>query len=425
MNSAFKNKKKQIAGWVLYDFANTSYSVIIVTVVYAIFFKQYICRDATIEIFGSIKHIGDFLWGLSGSAAMLLVALSSPFMGALADLSSHKKRFVAVYTLATISIMFGFFFLKPGMILLGSIMFIISNFGFEGGIVFYNSYLPGLVEKKFWGRLSGWGFGIGYVGSLAALLIALPIAMKSMQLSDLAYMKYAFPLAGSFFLIFSIPFFLWVKDIKKEIKPGKQKFNEIKSAYLRIISTIKSLKNYPNLLVFLVSYFLYIDGVNTVIYFGGIYARETLNFTMVDVIVFFAVIQSSAIIGAIVFGYLSDYKGPKFTIFITIVIWISVCVLAYFSTGKLIFYIVGLLAGVAVGSIQAASRTLMSQLIPIDHETEFFGFYALCGKFSSVLGPVLFGLISSFTGSQRLAILSLIFFFVAGGFLLRKVKVNS
>ena len=146
---------------------------------------------------------------------------------------------------------------------------------------------------------------------------------------------------------------------------------------------------------------------------------------MVDVIVFFAVIQSSAILGAIFFGYLTDFKNPKFTLYITIIIWIVVCILAFFSTGKTLFYIVGLLAGVATDTIQAAARTLMSRLIPMDHETEFFGFYALCGKFSSVLGPLTFGFISSATGNQRIAILSLIFFFVAGGLLLKKVKIND
>ena len=425
MKNEKQNKKKQIAGWILYDFANTSYSVIIITVVYAIFFKEYICKDAIIYVFGAEKHIGDFLWGLSGSVAMLLVAISSPYMGALADLSSGKKRFVASYTAVTILMMFGFYFLKPGMILMGSLMFIISNIGFEGGIVFYNSYLPGLVSKEYWGRLSGFGFGIGYLGSLASLLIALPIAITSKQLGDLSYMKNAFPLAGVFFLIFSIPFFLWVKDKPHKKIISVKKTDEIIKAYKRLLKTIKRIKKNPNLLRFLASYFLYIDGVNTIIYFGGIYASETLNFTMVDVIIFFAVIQSSAILGAIVFGYLSDYFGPKRTIFITIIIWIFVCILAFLSTDKITFYIVGLFAGTATGSIQAVSRTLMSKLIPMEHETEFFGFYAMCGKFSSVLGPLTFGLISSYTGSQRLAILSLIFFFVTGGFLLKKVKVAS
>lgn len=418
-------QKKQIFGWILYDFANTSYSVIIVTVVFAIYFKQYICSDSIITIFGFKRHMGDFLWGLSGSTAMFLVAVSSPYMGALADIRRNKKILVAIYTGITITIMFSLTFIQPGMVFTASILFIISNVGFEGGIVFYNSYLPSLVKEKYWGRLSGWGFGFGYVGSLASLLIALPIALRSMERNDLSIMRFAFPLAALFFLVFSIPFFIWVKDQRPVVAQIASRSQHIKMAYSRIISTFKNLRKYPALLMFLASYFLYIDGVNTVIYFGGIYAKDTLNFTMVNIIIFFAVIQSSAILGSFLFGYIADIIGAKKSILMINLIWILVCVLAFLSNSKTLFYGVGLLAGLGTGSIQATSRTLMTQLIPVERETEFFGFYALCGKFSSILGPLTFGIISSFSGSQRLAILSLIFFFVAGTLLLLKVKISG
>ncbi len=414
--------KKQITGWLLYDFANTSFSVIIVTVVFAIYFKQYICGNVVVDFGGVEKSAGDFFWGLAGSASMIVVALSSPFMGALADLSIRKKWYLAAYTATSIVMMFSMFFLKPGMVFLAVLMFVIANIGFEGGIVFYNSYLPVLAPEEKRGTISGWGFAAGYVGSLFSLLIALPIAVKSMNSNDLALMRFAFPAAGAFFLVFSIPFFIWVKDVKRGSVSEAPLYKSVTTAYKRVLNTFKGLKGNKPLLYFLLAYFLYIDGVNTVVYFGGIYAKETLRFTMVEVIIFFAVIQSTAIAGSLVFGCLSDKIGPKRTILYTIIIWIAVCILAYIAVNKAVFYLVGLLAGIATGSIQASSRTLMSSLLPAKHETEFFGFYALCGKFSSVLGPLTFGVVSTLTGNQRYAILSLLLFFVTGAFFLLKVR---
>ncbi|GAB4180235.1 MAG: MFS transporter [Calditrichia bacterium] len=414
-------RRKKIIGWVLYDFANTSFSVIVVTVIYAIFFKQYICADAKTVIWGKEIILGDFLWGLAGSLSMLLVALTSPFFGTLADVTPHRKKLLFIYTYVAISSTFLLFFLQPGMILVGILLFIIGNIGFEGGIVFYNSYIPMLVEKKYYGRLSGLGFGVGYLGSLASLLIALPIAMTSIEKADPGYMRYSFPLSALFFLIFSLPLFSWVKDDKANTTYQNLK-QSLRTTYLTLLSTLKNLRKYPNVLIFLGAYFLYIDAVNTVIFFGGIYAKETLQFTMVEVIIFFAIIQSTAIVGSFIFGYITDKIGSKKTIFILLIMWIVIVLIGGFATTKALFYLVGLLAGLGTGSIQTTSRTLMTEILPKNHEAEFFGFYALSGKISSILGPGLFGLISAFTGSQRFAVLSLSLFFISGIFILRKLK---
>ncbi len=403
----------------MYDFANTSYSVIVVTVVYAIYYKQYIVGDFTIALGHWVRNPGDFLWGLGGSLSMSLVALSAPVMGAVADYSNRKKLFMLIYTLVCIGAMASLYFLQPGMILQGLLLFILGNLGFEGALVFYNGFLPQISRPDNIGKISGYGFAIGYVGSLISLLIALPYATRAFASHDLSIMRPTFVWAALFFLIFSMPFFLLVRERTTGI-PDKTK-NFFKEGYRRTLKTLKRIKDFPEITKFLIAYFIYIDGVNTVIYFSGIYASSTLGFTVEQVIEFFAIVQSSAISGSYVFGYLTDKYGPKKTIMITLTLWIIVAIGAFLSYNMVTFYIVGLIAGIAMGSSQSASRALMGRLIPEGMEAEFYGFYALMGKFSSILGPLVFGLVSTLTGNQRYAIFSLLIFFLTGLFLIARV----
>ncbi len=411
--------RREIFAWTLYDFANTSYSVIVVTVVYAIYYKQYIVGDFTVALGHWVRNPADFLWGLGGSLSMSLVALSAPLMGAVADYSNRKKLFMLIYTILCIMAMASLYFLEPGMIFQGLILFILGNLGFEGALVFYNGFLPQISRPDNIGKISGYGFAIGYVGSLISLLIALPYATRAFAHHDLSIMRPTFVWAALFFFVFSLPFFLLVRERTTSI-PDKTK-NYFKEGYRRTLKTLKQIRKFPEITKFLAAYFIYIDGVNTVIYFSGIYASTTLGFTVEQVIEFFAIVQSSAISGSYVFGYLTDKFGPKKTIMITLILWIAVTVGAFFSYNMVVFYIVGLIAGIAMGSSQSASRALMGRLIPQGMEAEFYGFYALMGKFSSILGPLVFGLVSTITGNQRYAISSLLVFFLTGLFLIARV----
>ncbi|HHE55874.1 MAG TPA: MFS transporter, partial [Caldithrix abyssi] len=270
------------------------------------------------------------------------------------------------------------------------------------------------------GKISGYGFALGYVGSLISLMIALPFANKAFAANDLSLVRPTFVLAALFFLIFSLPFFFLIKE--REVNVTQTEPNYFKAGYQRTIATIKRLKEFSEINKFLLAYFVYIDGVNTVIYFSGIFASTTLDFSVREVIQFFAIVQSSAISGSYVFGYLTDKFGPKKTIMITLLLWIVVTVGAFFTYTAVMFYVVGLIAGVGMGSSQSASRAMMGKLIPNGMEAEFYGFYALMGKFSSILGPFTFGLVSTLTGNQRMAIISLVIFFVTGLILLSRVN---
>lgn len=400
------NEKKKIFVWTLYDFANTSYSIIVVTFLYAVYFKETVNLN---------KSEGDFYWGLGTSVSMLVAALISPVLGAVADYTSTKKRFLTFFSLVCIVATSLLYFVGPGDVVLGLALLIMANIGFEAGLIFYDSFLPEITKPKNFGRVSGYGYAMGYLGSLSSLLILMPLIQMEM-------ISESFPVAALFFFIFALPTLILLKEHKKE-KPSGESYFTI--GVTRVIFTIKHLKQYRNLAIFLLSFFFFIEGVNTIIYFAGIYATTTLGFTKGELIIFFMSVQGTAILGSVVFGIISDTIGHKKSLMITLFIWIFTVALAFWITEKSYFYVVGFLAGGAMGSSQSISRALMSQLTPPDKKTEFFGFYSFFGKSSAILGPLVFGLISSATGSQRYAILSLLFFFVAGIIVLAFVKEEN
>jgi UMF1 family MFS transporter len=397
------NGRKKIFIWTLFDFANTSFSIVVVTFLFAVYFKN---------IIANAEPIGDFYWSLGTSISMIITAIISPVLGAIADYSAGKKRFLLFFTLVCIAATTSLYFTGPGQILFALILFIIANIGFEAGLVFYDAFLPEITVPKNYGRVSGYGFGMGYLGSLATLGIIFPFIQSGM-------IKETFPVAAMFFLIFSLPFFFFISDSRKKRERTEPYYS---IGMKRVWMTITHLKNYKNLAIFLLAYFFYIEGVNTVIFFSGIYASTTLGFTETELLIFFLTVQTTAILGSVIFGIISDALGQKNTIMITLAMWMITVILAYFIYDKTGFYIVGLIAGAAMGSSQSTSRSLMTKLTPAEKKTEFFGFYSFFGKSSAVVGPLVFGLVSYLTGNQRTAILTVGIFFIIGMIILSKVK---
>ncbi|MCX7611068.1 MAG: MFS transporter [Ignavibacterium sp.] len=396
-------KYKNILVWSLFDFANTSFAIIVATFLYAVYFKKVVASG---------EPIGDLYWSYATSLSMFITALISPILGAISDYSAGKKRFLLFFTLLCILSTASLYFVDEGDIFYGIILFVLASIGFEAGLVFYDAFLPEITEPKNYGRVSGYGFAAGYFGSLASLGLVFPFISDNK-------IKETFIVAALFFLIFSLPLFIYLKDSRKQVNKTESYF---KIGYKRVWDTISHLKNYKNLAMFLLSFFFYIEGINTVIYFAGNYASTTMKFSEMELIYFFLTVQTTAIVGSIIFGIISDSIGQKKTIIITLLIWIITVVFAYLVHTKEEFYIVGLLAGLAMGSSQSTSRSLMSLLTPNEKRTEFFGFYSFFGKSSAIVGPLVFGFVSYITNSQRLAIFSIIFFFLIGLFLLLKVK---
>lgn len=396
-------EKSRIFIWSLFDFANTSFSIVVVTFVYAVYFKKTVAQNLP---------VGDLYWSISTSIAMIITAIISPVLGAIADYSTGKKRFLLFFTLLCIIATSLLYFVGEGMLFWGITLFVLANIGFEAGLVFYDAFLPEITQPKNYGRVSGYGFAMGYFGSLATLAIIYPLIQKEL-------IRESFPVTAIFFLVFSLPIFLFLKE-KRNTSSRSDSY--IKIGLNRVWMTISHLKNYKNLMIFLLAYFFYIEGVNTVIFFSGNYASTTLGFSSTELIIFFLAVQTTAIIGSILLGIVADSIGQKKTIMISLVMWLITVILAFFVSDKNEFYVVGFLAGGAMGSSQSTSRSLMSKLTPPEKKTEFFGFYSFFGKSSAVLGPLVFGMVSYLSKSQRLAIISIGFFFVVGMLILTKVK---
>jgi UMF1 family MFS transporter len=251
-----KNRFK-IFVWTLYDFANTSFSIVVVTALFAVYFKKTIASG---------ESIGDFYWSLATSISMVITAIISPILGAIADHSAGKKRFLLFFTLLCIIGTAMLYFTKSGAVLYAMIIFILSNVGFEAALVFYDAFLPELTEPKNYGRVSGYGFAMGYLGSFATLAIALPFINNNL-------VKETFPVSSLFFLIFAAPIFIFLHDNRKKVE---REVSYFKIGFERVRSTITNLKNYKNLATFLLAFFFYIEGVNTVIFFAGNYASTTI-----------------------------------------------------------------------------------------------------------------------------------------------------
>jgi UMF1 family MFS transporter len=404
------DRKFKIFVWTLFDFANTSFSVLILTTAYSVYFREIVTGNS---------QIGDFLWGLAFSISMFIVAFISPFLGAIADHSSNKKFFLFIFTILCITSTGLMFFVERGDILLGMVLLILANIGFEGGLVFYDAFLPEITTERSYGRVSGYGFAMGYVGSFISLLVAYPFLKGEFAEWNLFNVRLSFIVAASFFLFFSLPFFIVIKEKKIEID---DKVSYLKVGIERVKSTFTNARKYSNIGKFLLSYFIYADGINTVIIFASIFARHTLNFSLVEILTFFLTVQSTAILGSVVFGIIADSIEQKKTLSITLLLWVITAIGAYFCVDKITFYIIGFIAGAAMGSSQSTSRSLMSKIIPPSKKTEFFGFYSFFGKSSAILGPLVFGAVSSLTGSQRVAVISVALFFVVGLILLQRVR---
>jgi len=406
-------EKGRIFVWSLFDFANTAFSVIIVTVIYAKYFSNYVAYG----------HRS--LWGLAVSISMIIAALLSPPLGAMADFSRNRKRFLLLFTLVSVVCTALMFFVKQGDIIPGFLLFVVANIGFEGGLVFYDAFLPNLTKEKNYGRVSGYGFAMGYLGALAVLLIVMLVLPEASSPEYYFYIRLTFLIAAAFFLVFSLPLFLFLKEPDNS---GYVKQSFFKKGISRSAQTFKLLfvkKEYPAVARFLIAFFLYNDAIITIIAFASIFAANVLKMTDAQIILFFAIVQSTSILGSIVFGIIADHIGPKSTISLTLLIWIGVVIGAFFVSSVSGFYIVGLMAGISIGSSQSSSRSLMAMLTPKEREAEFFGFYdGLCGKASAIIGPFVYGIISDFS-NERFAALAIGAFFVVGLILLHNLKITK
>jgi UMF1 family MFS transporter len=399
---------RTLAAWTLYDFANSAFAAVIIATVYS---KYY-----ALGVVGNERGAGDFWWGLSVTVSALCVALASPPMGAVADHAGVRKRFMAVLTYASVTATALMATVGPGDVVWGFVLAVVGTIGFEAAIVYYNAYLPTLAPPDFRGRLSAYGFAVGYAGSAVALAAALPFALGE---------RYggAFLSAAAQYGLFALPALLFLPPDR----PGTLTVGQaVRVGFRESWATLRTILGMPDLRRFLLAYFFFEDGINTVVAFSAIFAGHTLGFSTTQVILLYFVVQLSALAGAWAWARPTDTRGPRFVVLVTLVQWCLVVVAAYLVTEKWQFWAVAILAGTGLGAVQAAARAFMASLIPAGQEAAMFGFYSLCGKAAAILGPVIFGGVSMATGgNQRVAILAVGVMFVVGFALLAGVRAGG
>ncbi|MBA4372104.1 MAG: MFS transporter [Thermodesulfovibrio sp.] len=394
---------KQILSWCFFDFANSSYSAVIAAVIFPVFYVS--------KIVGNDSGQGDLWWGRAISASMAIVALTSPLLGGIADYSGRRKRLLFIYTTLCVLAVACFSILKPGMIMEGFLLIVLANIGMEGGLVFYNSFLTGIAPATMQGRVSAWGFGVGYAGSILSLLFALPLVKGG-------NFQATWLLVSGFFLLFSLPAFLYLPPDRKT-GPGILDSSVKGIAYSW--QAVREIWNRRPVRRFLLGFLIYEDGVNTVIVFSSIFAATTLRFNAMELIGLYIIVQITALVGAFAMARPIDTLGPKKVLSMSLLLWTGVAVAAYFIPDKLSYFVLASVAGTGLGTVQAAGRAFYARFIPEGRESEYFGLYSLVGKSSAVAGPLLFGYLSATFHSQRPAILSISIFFALGLLIIRGV----
>jgi UMF1 family MFS transporter len=405
--AVLRRLKRPVVAWCLYDFANSSVSAIIVASIFPVWYAQ--------AIVGNAEGRGDAWWGFVSSTTMIIVALTSPLLGGIADHAGVRKPFFVVLTVAAVAGSALLATLEPGMVVRGFLYAVFTLVCYEAAIVYYNAYLPGLAPPERLGSVSAIGFAVGYAGSIVAFLAAYPFAAAERY-------SLCFVATAVQFAVFALPAFVVLPADARHPMPVSR---AVRRGLADTVATLREVVTDPARTAgrrFLLAYFVYEDGVNTVIFFAAIFASKTLGFTFPEVIGLFLLVQLTALLGSAGWARPSDRKGPRFVIGITLVQWIAVTILAYFVQEKWHFWIVAVLAGTGLGAIQAASRAYMAQLVPKSREAEFFGLYSLVGKSGAILGPLVFGGVSwLLSGNQRAAIAAVGLFFVVGLLLLRRV----
>jgi len=393
-----------VIAWVLYDFANSAFAAVVMATVYAAYYA--------IGVVGNERGEGDLWWGRVVSLSMAVVAVTSPFLGAVADRSGVRRPLFIAFTLLSVGATALMATVGPGMVLWGFLLGVLGNIGFEGALVYYNAWLPELARPDHHGRLSGLGFAVGYAGSVVALLAALPF-LRSESYGG------AFLAAAALFGGFALPAFIFLPAAPSVGIPVGE---ALRAGAAEVIAGLRTVLGDRKLRRFFGAYFFYEDGVNTVVAFSAIFAAQTLGFPMERLIVLYIIVQVSALLGALAWAAPTDRLGPRRVVMLTLVQWVAVTMAAYFVATQAQFYLLAVIAGSGLGAVQAASRALLAGLIPSGTETQMFGFYALCGKSAAVMGPLVFGAVSHAAGgNQRLGVLSVGLFFVVGLALLARM----
>ena len=402
----------------LYDFGNSAFATTIMAAVLPVYYSS-------VAGSGLEEGLATSYWGYSQSISVLIVAVLAPILGAISDFSAAKKKFLQFFAFMGIIASILLAFVGEGDYILASVLFIVGSIGFSAANIFYDGFLPEIAEKDEMDRVSSGGFAYGYIGGGVLLTInilmilnpgwfGLPNTVVATQLS--------FASVGIWWFIFSLPLIRNIKEEKK-IKAERDK-SYLAIGFSRVGNTFREIKQYKQVLIFLLAFWLYNDGISTIMRMATIYGAE-IGIAGNDLIIALLITQFVGIPFTFFFGWLASKITAKRALYITLITYMLITIVGYFMTSALHFYILAITVGMVQGGAQSLSRSIFGRMVPANKHAEFFGFYGISSKFAAIIGPFMFAFIGQITGNSRYGIISLIFFFIAGIIILRFVDIEK
>lgn len=397
--------RREVWAWAMYDFANSGYTTVVITAVFSAYFVSEVAGNAP---------WATFAWTAALAVSYALIMITAPVIGAYADARAAKKRLLAVTTLGCVMFTAGLALIGQGDVMTGMAMLIASNFFFGSGENLIAAFLPELAEGETLGRVSGWGWSLGYLGGLVALGICLVYVTRAQAMGAPAtsFVPVTMLITASIFALASLPTFLLLRE-RARPQPGNA--TPLRMAFARLGATLRSAGRYRDLRRFLACLVFYQAGIQAVIALAAIYAQQAMGFTTGDTLLLILIVNVTAAAGAFAFGYVQDRLGHVRTIVLTLIGWIITVLLAWSADGPAMFWVAANLVGVCLGSSQSAGRALVGYLSPPGRQAEFFGLWGLAVKLSSILGPLTYGAVTWLSGGDhRLAILITGVYFIIG-----------
>lgn len=416
-------RRERIA-WYLYDFGNSAYASVVLLAVFSAYFQKQIVGGAE----------GTRLWGAAILMAMLVVAVTAPILGTIADFSGSKKKFLFAYTAMACVFTAGLFFATQGQIVLAMLFFILAEIGYRSAQVFYDALLPEIAAPAEMGRVAGLGWAIGSAGGIVILLLVLPMILLTDKSPNADFfIRLSLVVTAIFYLGFSLPIFFWLKERAQPQKLPQGK-NYLNVAFERIGKTFRTAGGFGEFLKFMLAYLIFNDGVIMALDFAAIIGAVLYGMKQTELIIFVIIVQATNVAGAYLFGQLVDRIGGKNSLIISLVLMIAIVLGLAANQSPTMFYVIGALAGFAMAGIQSVSRTMVGLFAPRGASGEFYGFFAMAGRTSSFIGPGVYGFLAAEAAlyfqaqgqdmlvaeqsGQRVAILSIAAFLFAGLLLL-------
>jgi len=414
-------KQRAICAWTMYDWANSAFATTVMAAVLPNYFGLFIATEASLT-----------LWGYTVAIGSLIAALLSPILGAIADFRASKKKFMGFFVaLGVISTALLFFVQTPADWLMASILYVLGTIGFSGSLVFYDALLPHVADADEIDQVSSRGYAVGYIGGGLLLLINVlmifigPRLLPNMEETEAIKLMMRLSLASVsvWWAVFSIPIFRHVKEPERKMERGEEGLNIISVGFRRFFKALREIRKFRDLFLFLLAFFVYSNGIGTIITMAVAFGTD-LGFDSMILMGTLLMVQFVAAPFAIWFGKLARKLGAKKSINISLLIYTLIAILGYFMYHEWQFILLGLGVATVQGGSQALSRSLIGQLMPKAKSAEFYGFFSVSEKFNTVVGPLIFSVINQLTGNSRLAIISLVFFFLAGMALLSGVNIE-